>query len=358
MSDFSVRTSAGAYGVNVGYETLLSTLATAPVVVIDDAVAASRSIEAGPSTIPFHASESTKTLAGCQDVLIAMHERGMKRGDTLLAVGGGALQDVATLASSIYMRGVPWIYAPTTAMSMLDSCIGGKSSINVAGIKNLVGNIYPPAEVVVDLALAESLPIAARVSGLSEAVKICFASGPESLAEYLALDVAPEEFGAARAADRSVALVAHVLMAKRWFIEVDEFDKKERLLLNFGHTFGHALESATGFILPHGVAVAFGMIAALKHPQSQASIQTEELRRYIVEILRRVPLSAVAALEGIDWATYRSAIASDKKGTREAIRLILPARESPLAMVDIPRTDAAMAELEACMQMALSVDLV
>lgn len=357
MSEFIVTSAGGPYAVEVGFGNAAAAFDTARAVVIDERVGRLRNMTGRADWIPFLATEANKTLAGCQEVLVAMHAHELKRGDSLLAVGGGVVQDVATLAASIYMRGIPWVYAPTTAMAMLDSCVGGKSSINVSGIKNLVGNIYPPVHVVVDLDFAQSLPIDARVAGLSEAVKICFASGPSAFEKFLSFDIGPGDFGSTSTSDGSVDLVTHVLTSKKWFVEIDEYDQKERQLLNFGHTFGHALESATGFAIPHGVAVAFGMLAALAHPRTCRTSRSHDLSTYLIDLLRSVPESVDATRRAVDWSTYSSAILSDKKGTRDAMRLVLPAGDAMLGFIEVSRSESSVDELITCAQVALSMDL-
>lgn len=342
--EFHVATSKGGYGVAIGSGISRTSTLDGSVVLVDKALVANCT-QLNGRLLEFRASEGAKTLAGCESVLVQMHEAGMKRGDTLIAIGGGALQDVATLCSSIYMRGVQWEYHPSTAMAMLDSCIGGKSSINVSGVKNLVGNIYPPKRVIVDVSYATSLSLGAKLCGLSEAVKICFADG-KSLDAYLAIDLEPELFGIDT--QKSEALVEVALRSKKWFVEIDEFDKKERLLLNFGHTFAHALESATAFRIPHGIAVAYGMLAALNHPGSRPSDRGEALREYILRMLRLVPDLTDQARE-FDWQLFDRAIESDKKGTRDLFRLVLPTSSPVLSLVEIPRSRSALSVIRESM---------
>ena len=339
MSEFDVATSRGAYRVSIGTNLVPETVASADLVLIDTYVHEHVLGSNSESTIAVPGNEETKTLSGCEAILKQMNALGTKRGDVLVAVGGGAIQDAATLVASLYMRGIPWVYCPSTAMAMADSCIGGKSSINVAGIKNLVGNIYPPQRVVIDPSLAAGLPIEAKVSGLGEAVKICFAAGPESFDRYLELAEAPEAFGEGPATED---LLLHVLSAKKWFIEIDEFDKKERQLLNFGHTYAHALESATGFALPHGVAVAVGVLGAIAHPASAVSTATVALRDYCTDLLSPVQGLVVAAADRIDWAVFDRAVLTDKKGTRDGIRVVLPVASGGLGLVSFPRGAASM----------------
>ncbi len=350
MSEFTVASASGAYAVRIEPGAVQHALVDAAVVVVDERLRHLVDADASVPVVAVVGSEETKTLAGCERVLVALREAGVKRGDVLLAVGGGVVQDAATFVSSFYMRGLPWIYCPTTAMAMADSCIGGKSSINVGGVKNLGGNIYPPKQVVIDPALALSLTLEARISGLGEAVKICFAAGPESFARYLELAMPAAEFGRSPGTE---ALLTHVLLAKKWFIEVDEFDRAERQLLNFGHTFAHALESATGFAIPHGVAVALGVLGALAHPSSADSAQARRLSDYCRDLL--VPIRGLIAegVEDIDWDAFDRAVSTDKKGTRQALRLVLPVEGGALSVVDLPRTADSLAIVRAAMATGL-----
>ena len=170
-------------------------------------------------------------------VISRMRDLGVNRNTQLIAIGGGITQDVAAFCATVFMRGLRWSYLPTTMLSMADSCIGGKSSINVGKYKNLVGMIYPPEEVLIDPDFAQTLSEEQMVEGLCEAVKICFCRDEATFARYIALN--PRADTLAHGLENVLGLT---LEAKRWFIEIDEFDKAERLLLNFGHTFGHAME--------------------------------------------------------------------------------------------------------------------
>lgn len=334
MSEFEVRTSSESYTVQVTSGAGLPT--DASVMVIDDYFQASEF----SSDIPvayFHASEESKTLQGCEELLARLRELGLRRSDSIGAVGGGVIQDVTTLAASLYMRGVDWQFYPTTAMSMLDSCIGGKSSINVSGIKNLVGNIYPPKRVVVDVDFARTLDLEALTAGFAEAIKICFAGQQTQFDDFLEFQLWPEEYGTEKHVEQSINLTTHVLNTKRWFIEIDEFDKKERQLLNFGHTFGHALEAATDFRLQHGIAIAAGLVAATDNPWVVTSGKSQALAEYCLGMWNALPQEIGDCLDEIDWSKFRSALESDKKGTKESLRFVLPDDAGILTMLEVPR---------------------
>jgi 3-dehydroquinate synthase len=216
------------------------------------------------------ATEEAKEFQAVGPLIEQCRKQGLARSGRIVALGGGVVQDIAGFVATVYMRGVKWTLLPTTLLAMVDSCIGGKSSINVGAFKNLVGTFYPPDEIIVPVAAVETLPAEHIAAGRCEAAKICFARGEECFDQYVALAGADVE-----------PMIALSLGAKKWFVEVDEFDQNERLLLNFGHSFGHALESCTSYGVTHGVAVGVGCLAAVafsarlrphldRHPRVQA----------------------------------------------------------------------------------------
>jgi 3-dehydroquinate synthase len=319
------------------------------VALIDEAVTELATLPADLPTIEVAGNEELKTLHACEELVLQLRAAGATRESCLLAVGGGSVQDAATFAASVYMRGIPWVYAPTTLMAVLDSCIGGKSSINAGPAKNLVGNVYPPRSVRIDPGFAASLTTEMIVSGLAEAVKICFAGGYEPFERYL--ELAPDP----RTPAVDTALVEHVLGVKRRFIEIDEFDRAERRLLNFGHTFGHALEAATGFSMSHGVAVAIGVRAALGHPAAVRGEQVQLLDDYCSGLLECVGPSVAAASARFDADAFEEAFAHDKKHTSSLLVLVLPGPSdpaSPLRLVERPRSKA---ELDLALSCVLEV---
>ena len=323
-SEFTVTTSTGSYDVRLGSGRLAAAAATADVVLVDAGLVHLLPAVDVP-VLTLEPSEAVKTLAGCEKVILQMRDAGVRRGHHVLAVGGGIVQDVATFVTDVYMRGLPWTYVPTTLMAMADSCIGGKSSINVGDVKNLVGGIYPPDAVVVDPGFLPSLGTVARNAGFAEAAKIAFCRGPESFDGYL------ERHG--RFDDDPVDLIDHVLRCKKWFVEIDEHDRRERRLLNFGHTFGHALESAVDHRLTHGLAVAVGVLCAASHPASHRDGGVERLEAHCRMLLDTAP-GVGDAVSGFDVARYEHAFRSDKKHSADAFRLILPSAGGGVAEVE------------------------
>lgn len=285
------------------------------------------------------AIETDKSLGSVERIICELRERGMNRNDHLTAVGGGIVQDVSTLVASLYMRGVTWTYAPTTLLGMVDSCIGGKSSINTLTTKNLIGNIYPPTEVIIDAAFVSTLPPRERYSGIAEALKIAFCGGDVSFQRMTSM---LGDLETTRMED-----VIHLsLTTKKWFIEIDEFDRAERLQLNFGHTFGHAIEVATNFVVPHGLAVAIGMICALEF-----SVRNEQLHDSVDDLKR---ISRDLVIRGLrqspkftfDVNRFSAAFKSDKKHPAGSFRLVLPTRNPGVRLSVLERTPALERQLE------------
>jgi len=295
-------------------------------------------------------SEQNKTLSTVETICAFLREAGLTRSGRILAIGGGVIQDLATLAASLYMRGVRWAYMPTTLTGMMDSCLGGKSSINVGAMKNLVGNIYPPERIYIDPSFIETLDRESIDSGLAEGVKIAFARGNEAFTEFV--DNASAENPGNDASTSS--LILHSLSCKKWFIEIDEFDKAERQLLNFGHSFGHAFEAASNFGVQHGIGVALGVLAATEHPLSTSTPESERLAAYCRMLTSRHIDRIRSASQATDWSKFESSLRSDKKNSRENLVLVLPKQPHQLARVEIPFDSGAVALAREVMQSTLT----
>jgi len=191
-------------------------------------------------------TEQTKDFNNISAIINSIIGKFNKK-NKLIAVGGGITQDVVGFISSILFRGVEWVFYPTTLLAQGDSCIGGKTSINFNTYKNQLGNFYPPYKVIVCNEFLDTLTEIDIKSGLGEMLHFFLVS---SKADY--------EFFLKNQHDFK-KLTTRCLDIKRTYVEIDEFDKKERLILNYGHTFGHAIESVTNNEIAHGIAVSVGM---------------------------------------------------------------------------------------------------
>ncbi len=195
--------------------------------------------------------EGSKSFSALEEILTAMLAFDMSRADSVIAVGGGVVGDLAGFAASAYMRGISFYNIPTTMLSMVDSSIGGKTAINLAGVKNVVGAFYQPKGVLIDTDTLKTLPKRQINAGLCEALKMSLTSDGELFSLF--------ESGLAYASIEEIILRS--LNIKRSVVEEDERESGVRKILNFGHTFGHGIEACEGLSgLYHGECVALGMI--------------------------------------------------------------------------------------------------
>ena len=227
------------------------------------------------------------------------------------------MQDATCFIASILHRGARWVYFPTTLISQGDSCIGSKSSINHSGYKNQLGTFYPPAEVVIDDAFLKTLPPTQIRSGVGEILHYGALGDETVFAAYEAALVAGWEL---LSTDDLAELAMSAIAVKRRFVEADEFDRGHRTALNFGHTFGHALEFASAGQIPHGVAVAYGMDLANAYAESRGilahavRVRIENVIRKVVDGRELVTVVGSRLLEGM---------ARDKKRSNCHIELVL-----------------------------------
>lgn len=206
-------------------------------------------IEASVFTIPCgENSKSIDMLIGVYDFLCGYE---YTREDCIIGVGGGVALDVAGFAAATYLRGVSFISVPTTLIAQTDSAYGGKTGVDFMGGKNILGLISHPREVLCDTGFLKTLPRAEIACGMGEIIKYGAIADPSIL----------ENVSGALPSEETIARCVEI---KRRYVEADEFDTGERHILNFGHTFGHAIEAYSGYTVPHGQAVAYGMLAAIK----------------------------------------------------------------------------------------------
>ena len=268
-------------------------------------------------------SESIKTLSIVENIIKKLRILGANKKSTLIVLGGGISQDIGTMVASIFMRGINWILIPTTLLSMVDSCIGGKSSINVDKFKNIAGNFYPPKNIMIYIKYCTSLDNSKVIEGLCEAIKIIYASSPEKF-ENLMSNFSFEEI---KNLENLENITYISLLNKKKFIEKDEFDKNIRLLLNFGHTFGHAIETASNYQIPHGVAIGIGMLLAINHSENKNVRNLEVLKTYIKVFLNQWD-NLTKLLKLLKPTDILEAFENDKKHFLKHYRMILPSDEN------------------------------
>ena len=200
------------------------------------------------------AKESNKSFEKMNKYLSFFQKNKVNKKTIVTCIGGGITQDITSFICSIYYRGIKWHFYPTTLLAQADSCIGSKNSINFNKSKNLIGCFYPPEKVVINTNFLNTLKDKEITSGIGEILKCGIISNSETFLknknQYLKLINYK----------RNLELFIYKsLQIKKKIIEMDEFDKKERKIMNYGHTFGHALESECNYKIPHGIAVNIGM---------------------------------------------------------------------------------------------------
>jgi len=221
------------------------------------------------------ADERNKEYTKLSEYYQGLIDARFTRKDMLVTFGGGVLQDLSGFIASTLYRGIKWVFFPTTLLAQADSCIGSKTSINFGDSKNLIGSFYPPDQIFIDATFTKTLTDADFNSGLGEIIKFHILLDRKQygmLLQYL-------EEGNLRSNRYFDQIVASTLNIKKWYFEQDEFDTGVRNLLNYGHCFGHALESATNFATTHGEAVIVGMgfanLLALRRGIMSQSVYSE-----------------------------------------------------------------------------------
>ncbi len=251
-----------------------------------------------PTLVTIDGGEGDKTLQTVERLLRAMAGAGFTRSDCVAAVGGGVVGDLAGFAAACYMRGIDFYNLPTTVLSMVDSSVGGKTGVNLDGLKNLVGAFHQPKAVVLDTDTLATLDPAQTASGLAEAVKMAACFDPALFARLEQPVLPPME-----------EIIAGALAIKIRVVEADEREQGLRRTLNFGHTIGHGIESL-GLGLPHGHCVGLGMLPMCA-PAALARLRP---------VLTRLGLPT--SLRFDHGAAYR-ALLHDKKAGPEGIRAVL-----------------------------------
>lgn len=285
--------------------------------------------------------EKQKTLANISNVFDQLIERRFARDDLIVALGGGVIGDMAGFAAACYQRGIAFVQIPTTLLSQVDSSVGGKTGVNHPLGKNMIGAFHQPRAVVIDIATLRSLSLRELRAGLAEIVKYGLICDTEFF-EWLELHA---EKLLARDPETLAYAIHHSCKTKAAIVARDEREQGERALLNFGHTFGHAIESVTGYSSwLHGEAVAAGMVMAASLSERCGLIPASDVTR-IVSLLQRLGLRTDARGELTPKAA-RLAMSGDKKVQDGRIRLILLRGIGDAFVSDEYSGDALSATLE------------
>jgi 3-dehydroquinate synthase len=291
----------------------------------------------------FSGGENRKRLIEVEALAEQMAEHGADRTSIVVAVGGGILTDVAGFVAAIFMRGIPVIQIPTTLLAQADAAVGGKTGVNLVSGKNLLGSFHQPLHVLIDPAVLDTLPEREYRAGLFEVIK-----------HGVILD--PDLFGLMRR--RPDAVLAHApdvvdrmisdsVRIKSEVVSSDEKENGLRRILNFGHTFGHALEAETGYTrFLHGEAIAWGMLAAARLARTQGILNPHDE----VEIAECIgAYGPLPALDGLDARKLAARLKGDKKTIQGRIHFVLPERIGKVRVTADISEEAALAAIESAL---------
>ncbi|MEU9802844.1 3-dehydroquinate synthase [Streptomyces sp. NPDC051000] len=261
-------------------------------------------------------AEEAKTIEVAAYCWKALGQSGFTRTDVIVGVGGGATTDLAGFVAASWLRGVRWVAVPTTVLAMVDAAVGGKTGINTAEGKNLVGAFHPPAGVLCDLAALDSLPVNDYVSGLAEVIKAGFISDP------VILDLIEADPQAARtpAGPHTAELITRSIRVKADVVSSDLKEAGLREILNYGHTLAHAIEKNERYKWRHGAAVSVGMVFAAELGRLAGRLDDATADRHKA-VLASVGLPLT--YRGDQWPKLLETMKVDKKSRGDLLRFIV-----------------------------------
>ncbi len=265
--------------------------------------------------LEIEANENQKSYKALAPLISRLIEGGFKKNNKIIAIGGGITQDTSAFIASIMYRGVDWIFFPTTLLAQGDSCIGSKTSINFEEYKNQLGGFYPPNKIYIDTHFLDTLDESDMQSGLGEMSHYFVVSGKKDFVQY------KNDFEHVKSNKNILTkMIARSLEIKKSYIEIDEFDQNERQIFNYGHSFGHAIETLTNYKIPHGIAVSFGMDIA-NFVSMKMDLVNPGIRNEIRDLLEKIWEGY--SIKNINSHKLCAALSKDKKNVGKQLRLIL-----------------------------------
>jgi len=293
-------------------------------------------------TIILPINEDRKNLDTVQELYDQLVERSAKRNLTLISFGGGILQDLTGFVASTIYRGINWIFIPTTLLAQADSCIGSKTSLNYGKYKNLIGTFFPPTRIHIYTPFLKTQSDADFYSGFGEVIKLHLMGGLSHYHQLTGLAAGIQ----AREPEALLQAIQRSLQVKLSYMAGDEFDTGRRNVLNYGHDFGHALESSSDFAVPHGQAVIFGMLAA-NLVSCHRGLLNDALEKEIAENLLLPNLLTRPTLDAMRSDVMIEAMKKDKKRVGDKLALIMMDSHFDFVRVNDLTPDEVVAALAA-----------
>lgn len=273
----------------------------------------------------FANGEQSKNIDTYKQLLDKMYKNRITRADSIIALGGGVVGDLAGFAAATYQRGIGFVQVPTTLLAAVDSSVGGKTAIDLDGGKNQVGAFYQPDLVLCDIDTLKTLPPEQYACGAAEVIKYSILFSKEMFKSLMETPLAEQE----------EEIIEQCVCAKRDIVQKDEFDVGERMLLNLGHTVGHAIETCSEFKILHGQAVAMGIEIIAKSACAQGFLNKKMLDS-ILEILQKYNLKRKTEFSAKQLINE---IMADKKATGNEVNLIVPYKIGECKIVKVKNQD-------------------
>lgn len=271
----------------------------------------------------FPTNENNKDIFHALKVCDFLLENNANRASCLYAIGGGIIQDIAAYAAATYKRGIPWIYVPTTLLGQSDSCVGGKTGLNYKETKNLVALFSAPRKVIIDINFFSTLNHTDIYSGFGEIIRLAITGGSYSYQTYKSLKTKLLNSGTYVNPDLSILkkIVKLSLQVKKSVVQADEFELNLRKSMNYGHSVGHAIEIMSNFMIPHGQAVAVGILVENQIASHFLDLDTQAIDDISECIFEVLPENVFHQIENLQNKSFLELFRNDKKSEGNILKL-------------------------------------
>lgn len=296
------------------------------------------------------AKEEAKDISTVLDVVDFIEQNGATKISMLFVVGGGIIQDIGAFSGAMYKRGLPWTFVPTTLLAQGDSCVGGKTALNHKKTKNLLALFSAPRRVIIDTGFLATLPQGDMFSGVGEIFRLCITGGPAFLEVFF------KHLPAFLAGDAQVTreLIATSLSVKRAIVEFDEFELDIRRSMNYGHSFGHALEALTDYRIPHGVSVTIGILVENEIAHRRGMLSRSE-RDHMLAIGRQIiPKDCLEAFTTASLEGVLDLLRRDKKTEGATLKMATLEKIGQMRFIDFVLDAKGQSELQAAVTAVLA----
>ena len=289
------------------------------------------------------ATEDKKSIGTVLEIVDFLKQQGASKTTMLFAVGGGIIQDLAAFSAYMFKRGIPWTFVPTTLLAQGDSSVGGKTAVNHGQTKNLLGLFSAPRRIITDTGFLPSLTEPDWLSGGGELLRLCITGGERSLQE---LERNIEGF-LSRELEVTTRLIRVALAVKKVVVEFDEFELDARRSMNYGHSFGHALEALTDFKIVHGIGVALGILVENEISYIRGALPQAQRERIMVLANRLISEPVWTIFRHVRMDGVLDLLKRDKKAEGPILKLATLAHVGKIDFIDLPLDASGEGEVRA-----------